>query len=186
MENCSPLAGAGSCFSDFSGSSCGAGLAPWLANIFVKEPGSDCVACAPGLDSETGEGGVGAGDIGPAFIGAIPPPLENILVNSPGADCGATRGDGGVGVGDTGPAFIGAIPPELENILVNSPGADCAGAPGLDSETWEGGVGVGAIGVLMGGAAGSGEPLPPIELNICVNEPGPDDPEGAPGPAFGT
>jgi hypothetical protein len=79
---------------------------------------------------------------------------------------------------------------------VNSPGPDCgvgapatdcdAGAPGLDSETWEG---CAENGVLPAGAPGCVPPLPPIELNICVNAPGPElagvpDPDcgaGAPG-----
>ena len=101
-------------------------------------------------------------------------------MNSPGADCGATCGAGDVGVGATGPELIGAIPPELENIFVNSPGAECGATCGV------GGVGVGEAGeVVAAAAAGSGAALPPMELNMRVNEPGPDL-AGAPAPALGT
>jgi hypothetical protein len=154
VENRSPLSGAGSCFSDLSGSSCGAGLAPWLANIFVNAPGSDRgVTC--------GVGGVGDGDTGP-----LDPWLANIFVNAPGSDWLATCGVGGVGDGDTGPDVIGAIPPPLENMRVNSPGADCSGGapePALSPSKCP------ALGICGGGGGvGAGEPGAPDPPAPCV------------------
>lgn len=67
---------------------------------------------------------------------------------------------------------------------MNSLGPDCAaGAPALDSETWEGGAGAGETGLLAAGVGAATDPLDalaPIELNIRVNAPGAADPAGAP------
>lgn len=57
---------------------------------------------------------------------------------------------------------------------MNSPGPDFGA--GCGATCGVGGVGDGDIGVL---AAARGSFGPPIELNICVNAPGPDDPAGA-------
>ena len=158
VENRSPLSGAGSCLSDFSGSSCAGTPAPWLENIRVNAPGSDGAATC-------GAGGAGAGEPGP-----LAPGVENIRVNSPGPDCGATCGAGGAGAGETGPELIGAFAPGVENIRVNSPGADCDATCGV------GGVGAGETGPLdAGGAAAAGSlgALAFIELNMRVNALGP-------------
>jgi len=139
MERCSPLSTVGSCLSDFSGSSCGDMLAPWLENIFVNALGSDCVA------------GVGVTVDG---TGALDTGLENIFVNSPGADFGAAgEGSAATGAVDDGALVDGACGEDasgFENIRVNSPGADCAGCPGLDSERLEGGACAGETGLLSG------------------------------------
>ena len=106
------------------------------------------------------------------------------MVNSPGPDCGATVCDGGAGAGLTGPELVGAAAPWLENVRVNSPGPDCApGAPNLSDaadETWEGGAGAGETRLFAAGED-SLDALPPIELNMRVNAPGPDCSAGAPG-----
>lgn len=89
VENRSPLSGAGSCRSDRSGSSLfGAGLPPWLENIFVNAPGLDCAGApeparspSKGPALGTWEGGGGAGETGP-----LDPWLANIFVNAPGSD----------------------------------------------------------------------------------------------------
>jgi hypothetical protein len=94
MERCSPLSIVGCCLSDFSGSSCGGALAPWLANIFVNAPGSDCAAGAPGLASEACEKGGGAPGLDSETWEGPEAGLDNIFVNSPGADFGAA-GEGG-------------------------------------------------------------------------------------------
>lgn len=199
VENCRPLAGAGSCFSDCSGSCCPGALPPWLENIFVNAPGSDGAADAgvpettlnsskgPGLDTWEG-GGAGVGETGPELPGTLPPCAENMRVNSPGPDragapdLGSVNCEGGgAGVGVTGPELPGTFDPWLENMRVNSPGA----APEAAGVTGDALVAA-ALGEEAGGACLGA--LGPIELNICVNAPGPDDPAGAgaPGPEFGT
>jgi hypothetical protein len=107
VEIRSPLSGSGSCFSDLSGSSCGVTLAPWLANIFVNAPGSDCAADpapGPGEDCHAACGEGGCDDTGPDVLGAIPPGLENIRVNSPGAALGLALVGGGASAGEVGAA----------------------------------------------------------------------------------
>ncbi|HEV2325751.1 MAG TPA: hypothetical protein VGS10_17505 [Terracidiphilus sp.] len=177
VENRSPLSGAGSCFNDFSGSSCAGAPAPWLENICVNAPGPDGAVGAPGFDSETWEGGVGG--VGAGETGPLAPGVENMRVNSPGPDFGATWGaGGGVGEGETGPELIGAPAPGVENIRVNSPGADC------DATCGAGGAGAGETGVLAGASLGA---FAFIELNIRVKAPGPAlSVFPAPLPAMGT
>ena len=120
--NFNPLSGAGSCLSDFSGSSWGG--AADVEKMRVNSPG-------PLL------AGVGWGAGAPACADGSAAGLENMRVNAPGSLFAA-------GGGSAGPL----VPWPARNVRVNSPGPEFAGAAGACAGTG-GALGSAAGGTLI-------------------------------------